>query len=197
VPAEIVQFLLKLSSEQRILAVHHDFHWMLQNHLPSPWIRTQHNGKNALSCLSQQCALLIAYKITCIRNRFTRHCSIDIAQMVLSGNAYPRKSTHTQENMRRAVVYRIPPSVLPEGRTYSNGASETSFSCCNFNRKCSSLKCFLLTSLQLLTLKLHSRYAKRSESGVEVGKFRKVGKFWELGVGVWYFTSDSAFPDPG
>jgi len=28
VPVEIVEFILKLSLKQRILAVHHDFHWL-------------------------------------------------------------------------------------------------------------------------------------------------------------------------
>ena len=69
----------------------------------------------------------------------------------------------------------------------------------------------LCTTISIdLTAKFHYLYAKKSESGVEVGNFGKagvgvgyfgrsvlesgvgVGNFGKVGVGVGYFTSDSA-----
>jgi len=85
----------------------------------------------------EQFALLCVYTISRNCNRFTRHCSIDIAQMVLwviAGNheksmhlAYP--SEHPSRScIRLFMCYCKPPSVFPGSWTYRNGC-DTNFSC--------------------------------------------------------------------
>jgi len=65
----------------RILAVHHDFHWLL--------VVTKFATFSEKNPGSHEERFLLSNSARCLvltHNRFTRHCSINIAQMVLSDN---------------------------------------------------------------------------------------------------------------
>jgi len=62
------------------------------------------NRRSGLGSLQRKTWEPLVYTITRNHNRLTRHCTIDIAQMVLSVNGSTWKSMHNQANMRCVVV---------------------------------------------------------------------------------------------
>jgi len=103
----MAKFLCKLLLKQRMLALHHNFQWLLvATKLISFSWKTQHHRKNVF--LNEHFLLLSVYRVTRNYNCFVCHCSINIAQIVLwaiMDNHERSCILHTQANIRCIVVF--------------------------------------------------------------------------------------------